>query len=250
MKSMELTKRESLILEKIVKEYIERGEPVSSQFLYKKYDFGIKEAMIRKELQRMTELGFISQEHTSGGRIPTDKAYRFFVNKILEDLESRKDEIFFDDLKDFLKKDLEDFYSLGQEITRMISKMSSTITILGILDKDLIFKNGWEEIFDDYFELEEKGLYLDLASFVKNFEKNLNKIYQKIAKDFEKPNQKIKVYIGKENPFSKEDDFSLILSQCCFNNKNGILSLIGPKRMNYPKNLKLINSLLNVLERL
>jgi transcriptional regulator of heat shock response len=250
MKSMELTKRESLILEKIVKEYIENGKPVSSQFLYEKYDFGIKEAMIRKELQKMTELGLISQEHTSGGRIPTDKAYRFFVNKILEDLESRKDEIFFDDLKDFLKKDLEDFYSFGQEITRMISKMSSTITILGILDKDLIFKNGWEEIFDDYFELEEKGLYLNLASFVKNFEKNLNKIYQKITKDFEKPNQKIKVYIGKENPFSKEDDFSLILSQCCFNNKNGILSLIGPKRMNYPKNLKLINSLLNVLERL
>ena len=66
----------------IVKEYIDSAEPVSSQLLEKKYDFDISPATIRIEMQKLTDKGFLLQPHTSAGRIPSDKGYRFYVDNL------------------------------------------------------------------------------------------------------------------------------------------------------------------------
>ena len=76
--------RSKSILEAAVKEYIRSGEPVSSKELAGKYDFGIKWAAIRRELGILTKEGFLDQRHTSGGRVPTDKGYQFFVANTLD----------------------------------------------------------------------------------------------------------------------------------------------------------------------
>src|SRR3989344_3156110 len=78
-----LTERARSILEASVREFIETGYPVTSHTLYRNYDFGIKPAMIRWELHHLTDDDFFTQPHSSGGRIPSDKALRFFVEYAL-----------------------------------------------------------------------------------------------------------------------------------------------------------------------
>jgi len=81
---MELSARQKNILDIVVRDYIELARPVSSQYLENRYDFGICPATIRNEMQKLTDLGYLSQPHTSAGRVPTDKGYRLFVDSLME----------------------------------------------------------------------------------------------------------------------------------------------------------------------
>src|SRR4030042_6643044 len=80
-----LTERQEKILDIALREYVATAQPVSSQELLKKHDFGVSPATIRNEMQKLTDKGYLLQPHTSAGRIPTDKGYRFFVNKLTGD---------------------------------------------------------------------------------------------------------------------------------------------------------------------
>ena len=77
---METNLRQQDLLLKIVEEYINTAKPVSSQLLEKKHSFKVCPATIRNEMQALTKKGYIFQPHTSAGRVPTDKGYRFFVD--------------------------------------------------------------------------------------------------------------------------------------------------------------------------
>lgn len=230
---MQITERQERILNGIIQEYIDSAQPVSSQLLEKKYDFGIKPAMIRIEMQRLTKKGFLFQPHTSAGRIPTDKGYRFFVNRILE----KEIEDF--EIGDWFEKDFEDTIKFLQEMTKKLALHSQAL-VLSYLKKEKIFwKEGWEEILREP-EFKKKDLILNFAEFLEDFEKNIEEL---------KINSKIKIYIGKENQFKKAKDFSVISSKCYLpGNGEGIISLLGPKRMQYSRNICLMNSLIKLLE--
>ncbi|MFW6282917.1 MAG: heat-inducible transcription repressor HrcA, partial [Minisyncoccales bacterium] len=80
---MDLSKRKKVILYSLIREYIESASPVSSQALEENYDFDVCSATIRREMHSLTKEGFLYQMHVSGGRIPTDKGYRFFVDNLI-----------------------------------------------------------------------------------------------------------------------------------------------------------------------
>ena len=84
MGSTELSSRSRRVLTTLVREYIETGEPVSSQALARASGLGVSSATIRNVLAQLEELGYVSQPHTSAGRLPTDRAYRVFVDLLLE----------------------------------------------------------------------------------------------------------------------------------------------------------------------
>ena len=85
---MELNERKQKILEAIIRNYMETGEPVGSRTVSKYTDLNLSSATIRNEMSDLEEMGYILQPHTSAGRIPSDKAYRLYVDTILQ----RKDE--------------------------------------------------------------------------------------------------------------------------------------------------------------
>jgi len=109
---MTITARQKAILKAVVKEYVRSAKPVASQQLEDKYDFGIKPASIRIEMQKLTDEGFLNQPHTSAGRTPTDKGYRLFVNELLnshhyavpQDLKIKS--------KEFASDEFENFFAL------------------------------------------------------------------------------------------------------------------------------------------
>lgn len=82
---MELDERKTIILRAIIKNYLETGEPVGSRTISKYTDLNLSSATIRNEMADLEELGYIVQPHTSAGRIPSDKGYRFYVDLMMED---------------------------------------------------------------------------------------------------------------------------------------------------------------------
>ncbi|GHU40567.1 heat-inducible transcription repressor HrcA [Clostridia bacterium] len=80
---MDLDERKKKILNAIIKNYLETGEPVGSRTISKYSDLALSSATIRNEMSDLEELGYIMQPHTSAGRIPSDKGYRFFVDQLM-----------------------------------------------------------------------------------------------------------------------------------------------------------------------
>ena len=68
--------RSKSVLEAAIKEYIKYGKPATSKALAKQYNFGVKDATVRNELNTLTKEGFLEQPHTSGGRVPTDRGFK------------------------------------------------------------------------------------------------------------------------------------------------------------------------------
>jgi len=109
---MSLDKRKVKILKAIISSYIDNAEAVGSRTISKKYELGVSPATIRNEMSDLEDMGYLVQPHTSSGRIPTDKAYRYYVDdlwrkvktsknpnldqlrEIIEDKSSELDEIF------------------------------------------------------------------------------------------------------------------------------------------------------------
>jgi transcriptional regulator of heat shock response len=192
---MELTERQIRILNNIIKNYIRSVEPVSSEFLEKKYDFGVCSATIRNEMQKLTDEGFVSQPHTSAGRVPTDKGYRFFVDSLLQE-HSLKDDVF---ESDWFDGETNDTIKFLQSVTKNLALVSSNLSLGYLSDKKILWKEGWEEIIKEP-EFKERKLIDDFIAMVKNFE-------EEIA-DFE-INSEIRVFIGKENPWPKAKEWAL-----------------------------------------
>ncbi len=90
---MSLDERKVTILRAIIKTYLETGEPVGSRTISKFIDLKLSSATIRNEMSDLEEMGYIMQPHTSAGRIPSDKGYRFYVDQIMQEKEQQISEV-------------------------------------------------------------------------------------------------------------------------------------------------------------
>ena len=90
---MQLDERKRKILQAIIRNYLETGEPVGSRTISKYTDLNLSSATIRNEMADLEEMGFILQPHTSAGRIPSDAGYRFYVVMMMQDKENEVAEL-------------------------------------------------------------------------------------------------------------------------------------------------------------
>jgi len=127
-----ISERQEKLLDFLIKEYICNAEPVSSLALKKITDLDVCGATIRNDLQVLTEEGYIKQPHTSAGRIPTEKAYKYFSDKI----ESRQES--FDKAQD----KFEDF--IVRQIKFVHGQMEQEMVIMESLMQNLENNNLFE----------------------------------------------------------------------------------------------------------
>ena len=90
---MELTDRKKKILQAIIRNYLESGEPVGSRTISKYTDLNLSSATIRNEMADLEEMGYILQPHTSAGRIPSDAGYRLYVDELMLEKQKEVDEL-------------------------------------------------------------------------------------------------------------------------------------------------------------
>jgi transcriptional regulator of heat shock response len=228
---MEMTDRQKDILCKAVFEYIHKAEPVSSGWLEERYDMAFSPATIRAELLWLTEEGYVEQPHTSAGRVPTDKGYRFFVNELLgqeeETVQEEKEKL-------GRAQHVQDYAACMQALGKRAADISSSLTIVYIPGRELLWKEGWEKVLGQP-EFENKGQLGSFAQFLRDVEEWMQTF---------RADETLNIYIGCENEFSKERDFTVMLTTYELpKHQEGLCALVGPKRMEYEKNIGLLHSL-------
>jgi len=128
-----LDKRSRQVLHAVVQCYINNPEPVGSRYVTKKYELGFSPATIRNIMADLEEFGFLSQPHTSAGRVPTDKGYRFFVDTLhLPEDSTRQGEVSSEFVHRFtgkLQVIKDDMSVLFSEVTSTLSTLSHYVSV-------------------------------------------------------------------------------------------------------------------------
>ncbi len=236
---MTLNKRSSEILNKIIKEYIVSAEPISSEYLKKKYRIDLSPATLRNEMLKLTEEGYLYQPHTSAGRIPTDKGYRYFVDLLIEkEINGIINERIKEEVNE-IKKEVKDHLSYLREINRFLALSSSSFSVSYLAEEGFCLREGLMKTFKNP-EFSDVDYARNFILMIEDFEKSIS--------EFELNDSAINVYIGNEIPIKKFKDFGIIVSKCVFQDREALIAILGPKRMAYNKSIPLINSIVKILK--
>ena len=121
----ELDERKVKILNAIIQNYLETGEPVGSRTISKSSDLNLSSATIRNEMSDLEELGYIIQPHTSAGRIPSDKGYRFYVDHLIQEKDQEVTEI-----KDIMIERTEKMEKLLKQVVKVLANNTQYATMI------------------------------------------------------------------------------------------------------------------------
>ena len=133
-----------------------------------------------------------------------------------------------------IEREIGDSFRFFHDLTKKIAGLTSDLALSYFPEEDIFFKEGWENIFKEP-EFENIDLASKFAEMVENMEKSM----QELSKS-----DLTRIFIGKENPLPNSREFSIVISKIHFpKKKDGVVALLGPKRMNYDKNVDIINSL-------
>lgn len=227
--------RKEAVLEAIVREYTEFGMPVGSLTLLEKFSFPYSTATIRAEMAELERLGYLAQPHTSAGRIPTEKGYRYFVDMLENEAQLLRREGVVARKRILSQKDSWDRQL--NAASEVLSDLTRNMGFAGVTDE--IHSHGLGNLFS-YPELLDPARILKTAELVDN----LHGLMRELPKNFG-----TRIYIGSEVPIGKSAGCSIIVSEfeSSFGDY-GYLGIIGPTRMSYEKNLSAINEVKDILE--
>jgi transcriptional regulator of heat shock response len=219
-----LSERGEQILEAVVRGFIETREPISSGWLYREYDFGIKPAMIRLELDILEREGYLEQPYHSAGRIPSDLGYEFLAGRLLdEEAPPPRQNI------------MRDFF-LEEAWHDLISEMSHELGLLGVIAAhDDVYKTGLERLVDrlDWENPEE------IRSVIKDFEG----VDDRAPRAAEQIGEGLRVFIGRKSPVTRSESLAVIGASYRHDGAAISVFAIGPKCMDYKKAIKIFKNL-------
>ena len=226
-----MTDRQEQILRSIVEQYAEIAAPVGSLLLAKL--FGVSSATIRAEMARLEDMGYIEQPYTSAGRIPTDKGYRYYVNKVADFAEASDNSM---SLMDRSARAIDArIRSAGMASKTIKSAVDSLVEIthnlaIGTIG-DQLYMSGIANLFMQP-EFAGGNALQQVASLLDNLEPWLYEVA---------PNKPLSVYIGAENPIGKTSGCSLIVSKYRSPySDNSYIGIVGPTRQNYAQTMNLV----------
>lgn len=227
-----MSPRQAKILQAIVEQYAEVAAPVGSSLLAKAFD--VSSATVRAEMAELERAGFIMQPHTSAGRIPTDKGYRFYVNNISSDKmpEGRGSRA--------LAARINSGGMPERTIRNAVDTLVELTHNLGIATiGNQLYMSGLSNLFGQP-EFMHPGQVQEVARLLDNLEPWL---YEAA------PNEPLSVYIGSENPIGRNSGSSLIISRfrSPFSD-NSYIGVIGPTRQSYKEVMNLVGRAGEVLE--
>lgn len=215
------------MLNAIISEHLKQARPVGSALLKKSGCLNVSAATIRNEMAELEKNGYIAQPYTSAGRVPTEKGYGYFLSRYLEAKISSKNA---QDLKIYI--DSLNISRPEESIKALCKKLAclSDGAVMVSFSDNSFYYTGLSNLFAQP-EMADPEVICDLGSVIDHLDK-------KMADLFDKINQ-TEVYIGSENPFGQ--DLSAILTKWKLKNSGGLLGILGPIRMDYEKNISLIN---------
>lgn len=230
-----MTERQKNILCAIVEQYAEVAVPVGSSLLAKV--FNVSSATIRAEMAELERGGYITQPHTSAGRIPTDKGYRFYVNNLSEHTQASQPD-------SRAERALTARVGSGGLPERTIRNAVDTLVELthnlGLATiGNQLYMSGLSNLFGQP-EFMQKGQVQQVARLLDNLEPWLREAA---------PNQPLSVYIGQENPIGRTAGCTLIISR--FRSpysEHSYIGILGPTRQSYRETMTFVRHAGEALE--
>lgn len=219
--------RKEKILKFIIENYIKNVEPVGSKFLVSSFDLEIGEATARNEMRALEEEGFLNHPHTSSGRIPTEKGYRYYAENLMKEKKISQNNV--NELKKIFFEKIDEKIKM-KNLAKFLAEKTGLAVIVSV-DKSFIFYTGLSNLFSQP-EFKDYNLTVNVSTIFDHCE---NKIFE-LNESLE--NKKIDFFIGEENPLDK----MCTLLTLKLKNYN-IITLLGPIRMDYQKNFSYINYL-------
>jgi heat-inducible transcriptional repressor len=232
-----MTQRQEAILMSVVEQYAEVASPVGSSLLSKL--FGVSSATIRAEMAELEKLGYIKQPHTSAGRIPTDKGYRYYVN-ILSDNSSDHSRLTERRAERALTARVEGGGLPDRTIRNAVDTLVELTHNLGIATiGNQLYMSGLSNLFGQPEFVSGQDVQ-QIARLLDNLEPWLREAA---------PNEPLSVYIGTENPIGSSANASLIISRfrSPYSDRSYI-GVLGPTRQQYKDVMSLVEHAGRVLE--
>lgn len=232
-----INQRQTQILRLIIDEYVKTAEPVSSKHLCERYRLACSSATVRNDMAVLEELGFIAQPHTSAGRVPTEKAYRFYIQEQRTPTARPPVHIHITIRKaqPRVMTSEERLHHVGSALAQAADEAvmlatsrpwSTTVGVANLLRKP---------------EFGSQEAIRDLAGTLERFDAAYHDLLQKAPDN-------VTVLLGDESPFG-EGISSIVVRLRLPNNVRGVMGLVGPLRMDYLKNMALINKAKKMLEQ-
>ena len=219
-----LTDRGEQILTAVIQGFIDAREPVSSGWLYREYDFGIKPAMIRLELDALTREGYLDQPYHSAGRVPTDAGYEFFVQHLLAAEEAAMRRTAFQNLL------------AHAAWNALIEEISGELGLLGVVAaRDGVYKAGLDQLVD-HLDWDDRG---EIRSVIRDFEA----VDERAPRAAEKIGEGPQVFIGKKSPVTKSESLAVVGGNYQAGDTTVTVFAIGPKCMDYRKAIRVFKNL-------
>lgn len=243
-KRKQMDDRKATILEAVINRYIRTAEPVGSKIIAEEYNLGVSPATIRSEMSALEEMGYLAQPHTSAGRAPTDKGYRFYVDslrKILAlsagDASSLREK-----LAELRRLEVEDM--LRQIAGMLASRTASVSIILTPGSRRRVYFWGVSHIL-------HQPEFIDLKHFEPLMEllESEYTLAEWLTEEISEP--QVHVRIGSENRHEELSGMSLITAGYKMDEEaSGIVGLLGPTRMDYGTAIPIVDFTARNLSRI
>lgn len=250
---MTLSERQQKLINTIVEAFIETAEPVSSKFIGREGDLRVSPATIRNEMSDLENCGYLEQLHVSGGRIPTDKAYRFYVDELVSNNELEPSIAWKNKVTAVLEENIgnADPFEVNKAVAQLVSDLSDSLVIANITESQNFFKIGLSSLFE-HPEFREFDKAFRLTSFFDEFDDVFNMIEKELFMNVEdEPIPNLRIFIGRENPMKKIRDETVMLAKYNLpRNHTGSMTIVGPTRMDYEKNISLVKYITNQLNKI
>jgi len=223
VRNVDYESRRKAILTATINKYIQAATPVASEDIAG--DFDLSSATIRNIFAEFEETGFLTHPYTSGGRIPTDKGYRYYVDFLISQMALLDEEK--EHIVNEYKREMRRFEDALEETSEVISAITHYAGIVSFLDwQDKFFYKGISRIIEqpEFHSFDKIRLLIRLME-------DKQRLLDIINRNF---TGKIKVYIGQELGCPEMDNCSLVVSSYNLKNKpSGRLAVLGPMRMEY-----------------
>jgi len=226
-----ISERKKFLLDIIIREYLKTAMPVSSGILVDKYKLDISTATVRNEMMELEEEGYIHQPHTSAGRVPTEAAYELFLSEFKDNKKKRELK---DTENEILEKIFQDNDAAWRQTAKAIAEMSGGAVFWAFHKNDLYY-TGLSNLFSQP-EFTRVGMVCDVSAIIDRMEEIIDDIFE----DLEDGEQ---ILIGTKNPFG--NFLSTVLVKYKNNNASGVFGILGPMRMDYARNLALVEFIKN-----
>lgn len=243
-----LTDRRQQILRLLIEEYVSCAMPVGSRTLAENYQLGISSATVRNELYALEEEGYITQPHTSAGRIPTDMGYREFVDELLG-LQEGSDEVIDESLVSTMKKSADALDELMRSVSEELARLTECLSLVGWMDNSgqgsfrLARRErlGLSSLMRKP-EFQESSALLPLMEILED-----DTVFFRAFDDAASASDGFAIRIGEENCDVGLNGVSVVAGVYGFEGAPGVVAVIGPKRMDYSLVIKAVRCAQNIL---